>query len=153
MDSSQMTIVRTESSPFAAVEVRVKMTEIGQRILACFDEVYAAMEKGNLVQRGHNVAVYRNFRQGEIDMEVGVQVAAPFEPIGKVVCRQLPEGEAATLAYFGPYTGLAAAHAAVLDWVARSGRRAVGVGWEIYGDWDDDPAKLRTDVFQLLAPG
>ena len=22
--------------------------------------------------------------------------------------------------------------------------------WEIYGDWDDDPAKLRTDVLYLL---
>jgi hypothetical protein len=26
-----------------------------------------------------------------------------------------------------------------------------GVDWEIYGHWDDDPAKLRTDVFYLLA--
>ncbi len=22
--------------------------------------------------------------------------------------------------------------------------------WEVYGDWDDDPSKLRTDVFYLL---
>jgi hypothetical protein len=22
--------------------------------------------------------------------------------------------------------------------------------WEIYGDWDEDPAKLRTDIFHLL---
>jgi len=24
------------------------------------------------------------------------------------------------------------------------------VNWEIYGDWDDDPAKRRTDVYKLL---
>jgi hypothetical protein len=26
------------------------------------------------------------------------------------------------------------------------------VSWELYGHWEDDPAKLRTDVFYLLRP-
>jgi hypothetical protein len=24
------------------------------------------------------------------------------------------------------------------------------VNWEVYGDWDDDPARRRTDVYFLL---
>jgi hypothetical protein len=32
------------------------------------------------------------------------------------------------------------------------GRAQAGVNWEVYGDWDDDPAKRRTDVHALLAP-
>jgi hypothetical protein len=26
------------------------------------------------------------------------------------------------------------------------------VSWEVYGDWEDDPAKLRTDIYFLLRP-
>jgi hypothetical protein len=31
-------------------------------------------------------------------------------------------------------------------------RRQAGVNWEVYGDWDNDPAKRRTDVYKLLSP-
>jgi hypothetical protein len=26
------------------------------------------------------------------------------------------------------------------------------VSWEVYGDWDDDPARRRTDLYKLLSP-
>jgi len=31
-----------------------------------------------------------------------------------------------------------------------NGRVRGGTRWEIYGHWDDDPAKRRTDVFYVL---
>ena len=31
------------------------------------------------------------------------------------------------------------------------GPRLAGVSWEVYGDWDDDPAKRRTDIYHLCA--
>jgi hypothetical protein len=35
-------------------------------------------------------------------------------------------------------------------WCQETGH-AIGMPyWEIYGDWDDDPAKLRTDIVYLL---
>lgn len=37
------------------------------------------------------------------------------------------------------------------QWCARNGREPAGVNWEIYGDWEDDPAKRRTDVYFLLS--
>ena len=30
--------------------------------------------------------------------------------------------------------------------------RLARVNWEVYGDWDDDPAKRRTDIYFLLEP-
>ena len=44
------------------------------------------------------------------------------------------------------------AYAALDRWLADHGRRPAGVSWEIYGDWEDDPAKRRTDVYFLLEP-
>jgi effector-binding domain-containing protein len=56
----------------------------------------------------------------------------------------------ATTFHIGDYGGLGAAHEAVRDWCARTGRELAGPSWEVYGHWSDDPAKRRTDVFWLL---
>jgi hypothetical protein len=45
---------------------------------------------------------------------------------------------------------MAPAYAALEQWFRETGRRPAGVSWEVYGDWDDDPAKRRTDVYFLL---
>jgi hypothetical protein len=34
-----------------------------------------------------------------------------------------------------------------------AGREIALPFWEVYGDWSDDPAKLRTDVLYLLKNG
>jgi hypothetical protein len=38
----------------------------------------------------------------------------------------------------------------VSRWCAAEGRGLAGPRWEIYGDWHDDPAELRTEVYYLL---
>lgn len=50
-----------------------------------------------------------------------------------------------------PYAGLGAAHQAIHDWAAATGRRLAGPRWEIYGPHQDDPAELATEVYWLLA--
>jgi len=39
---------------------------------------------------------------------------------------------------------------AVLAWCADNSLTTAGVNWEIYGDWHEDPAKRRTDVYVLV---
>ena len=48
------------------------------------------------------------------------------------------------------YADLASAYAALDRWCEDTGRRPAGVSWQVYGDWEEDPAKRRTDVFFLL---
>ena len=49
-----------------------------------------------------------------------------------------------------PTRGLADAHSAIHEWAKESSRALAGTSWEIYGDWNDDPAKLETLVMYLL---
>ena len=62
----------------------------------------------------------------------------------------VPGGIAATVVRMGLYQKLSEAHAAVRRWCAEHGYALAGPNWEIYGDWTDNPAELRTDVFYLL---
>jgi effector-binding domain-containing protein len=85
-----------------------------------------------------------------MNIEVGVEVFQPFAGNGRVVCSSIPAGVVATAAHFGPYHRLGEAHDAVLKWCAAQGHALAGLSWEVYGHWDEDPAKLRTDVYWLI---
>jgi effector-binding domain-containing protein len=89
--------------------------------------------------------------KGDGSVEVGVQIVKPFEDTATVVCSATPGGRAATTAHYGEYSKLGPAHEAVMAWCKQQGERLAGPFWEVYGDWSDDPATLRTDVFYLLA--
>lgn len=112
------------------------------------DEVYAFVRSGGASQNGHNVMLYRD---DVPNVEVGVQVAEPFEPAGRVVPSVLPGGPVATAVHRGPYDGLDEAHVAIKAWCQSHRHALTGVRWEIYGDWREDPAELETTVRYLLA--
>ena len=89
-----------------------------------------------------------------INLEVGVELDAPFAGYGEVVGSATPAGAVATAVHFGPYGRLCEAHQAIRQWCADHGYAEAGPNWEIYGhwidEWNNDPTKIRTDVFYLL---
>jgi effector-binding domain-containing protein len=103
---------------------------------------------------GRHVAVYWD---NQINLEVGVEVAAPFPGHGEVVGSATPAGPVVTTTHYGPYSRLYEAHEAIRRWCASNGHSLAGPNWEVYGHWEDewnsDPTKIRTDVFYLLTAG
>lgn len=140
-------IVGTQAAVIAVARDTLPLDQIGGRILQLFDLVYAFLNTAEVEQTGHNVAVYLNDR---IDLEVGVPVSAPFEDTSDVYCSSLPAGRAAHTIHRGPYSQLGKAHHAVQRWCADQGLTTTGVNWEVYGDWNDNPSLLRTDVYYSL---
>lgn len=104
------------------------------------------------LQRGHNVFVYWPRGEGRLTLWVGFQVAAPFDPVGEIVCATIPGGEAAHAVHTGPYSELSRTWEPLLADIRGAGLSTSGVQWELYGDHDEDPARLRTDVFVLVRP-
>ena len=111
-------------------------------------EVWTFIRESAIPHYGLNLALYLD---GAIHLECGVLVARTFTDSGSVVCSSTPGGQVATAALIGPYHRLGETHQAILDWCIAQGHTLAGPSWEIYGHWDDDPSKLRTDVFYLLA--
>ncbi|PYV07340.1 MAG: AraC family transcriptional regulator [Acidobacteria bacterium] len=136
----------------AVVRERLRWTDLGKRLIPLLDRVYVAVRAGKVVQSGQNIFIYRDGSQDSVAVEAGVQVSERFEAVGDVFCAETPEGEAAVTAHIGPYSGLGVAHQAVIRWCGEHGRKRAGVWWEVYGDWQEDPAKLETEVYYLLQP-
>jgi len=112
------------------------------------DEVWACL-RANGINRGcRNVMLYRD---DVPNVEVGVELTQPCPLTGRVVASELPAGQVAMTVHRGPYGGLAAAHQAVVDWSAATGRRRAGPRWEVYGPHHDDPAQVWVEVYYLLS--
>ena len=145
-----VTIVDVAPSLIAAVRRQTVYPDVPRELIAGLDVVWAIV-RGKSLQHGHNVALYRPLGGNAVDVTCAVQVAAPFQPEGEVVCLDMPTGRAATATHVGPYNRLGETHRAVAEWALANGHRLAHVSWEVYDDPVDDPDQLRTGVYMLLA--
>jgi effector-binding domain-containing protein len=140
-------IVEVAPRTLACRRKRVRWSEIGTSIHAGLDAVYAFLKSAPVKQQGQNVCVYREPDAEGIELDAGVEVSGPFEPVGSIICAATPGGRAAHVVHLGEYAALRAAYDAIETWCQQSGIARTGICWEMYGDWHDDPAQRRTDVF------
>jgi len=142
------------SHPIAVIRRRVSPKELPKIVPQLCGLVWTTLKSAQITDAGRHVAIYRHADGGLLDIEVGVEVGSPFPGRDEVVGSTLPAGDVATLAHFGPYHKLADAHQALRQWCTAHARTPAGISWEIYGhwldEWNQDPSKIRTDIFYLL---
>ncbi len=113
--------------------------------------VWNAVKAQQIKGAGRHVSLYLD---GQINLEIGVELETACPGSGEVVGSQLPTGTVATTTHLGPYSQLHLAHAAIRSWCAANEHTIAGPSWEIYGHWESawngDPSRIRTDVFYLL---
>lgn len=147
-------LVRTEfAGPrrLAAIRAQTTRQQLGSDIVRLLDLVWPVLREQG-VSTDHNVVVYYPGEAGRFTIEAGVEALTDFTDRGQVRHASTPAGEVAVATHYGEYSDLASAYAALESWCKDTGRRPAGVNWEVYGDWAEDPAKRRTDVFFLLEP-
>src|SRR5579859_3261713 len=134
----------------AVIRSRVRPQELSKFVPAACGEVWSFFRSAGLPRPGRHTALYL----GDEMVEVGAEIAVPFNGNERIHYSQLPGGTVAMTAHFGPYQRLGDAHSAIRQWCAGQGRQLSGVCWEIYGHWEEswnhDSSKIRTDVFHLL---
>jgi effector-binding domain-containing protein len=138
--------------PLAVVRRRAQPKELKNVVPEACGLVWNVLRSQQVAGAGRHVAVYLDC---EINVEVGVELDAPFAGCGEVVPSNTPAGTVATTTHHGPYQLLGQAHEAIRRWCANNGHTPTGPNWEVYGhwrdEWNDDPSKITTDVFYLLA--
>jgi effector-binding domain-containing protein len=146
--------VRLETVPARALAVvrrHASSRELARIVPEACGLVWSFLRAQQVPGAGRHVALYRD---GEINLEVGVELDAPFASDGEVIASATPAGPVATAVHLGPYGGLHETHQAILRWCAGQGYDLAGPSWEIYGhwqdEWNDEPSRIRTDVFYLL---
>lgn len=148
----EVTVRSVASRHIVAVRERRKWGQLGGALIPLLDRVYAAVRAKQVIQTGHNVFVFRDGSPDGVTVEVGVEGSFVADASEVLVAVLTPAGEAAATVHRGPYSGLGAAHEAIVRWCPEHDRRHANVWWEVYGDWHEDEARLETEVFYALDP-
>jgi effector-binding domain-containing protein len=142
-------IAATTATPTAVIRETTTWERFPTLWGELLDEVWADVRNAG-IQAGRNVMLYLD---DVPTVEVGVELDRTLvAPAGRVVASALPEGRAATTVARGAPSreGLAAAHAAVVEWSRANGHELTGSRWEVYDHWRDDPDSFETAVYWLL---
>lgn len=146
----EMKIHSVSARHLAVVRQQRKWSELGKHLIPLLDRVYAKVRTGKVIQNGQNVFVYKDGTKDRLTVEVGVEVADRFDGIEEVVYSSTPSGEVASTLHVGPYSNLGAAYDALIQWCEENHYLRANMWWEVYGDWEEDPNKLQTEIFYLL---
>jgi effector-binding domain-containing protein len=142
------------SRPLAVVRRRASLQELPKVIPDACGAVWNAVKAKKIAGAGRLVAVYLD---DEMNLEVGVELAAAIDDQDNIFGSATPAGAVATAVHFGPYARLPEAHRAIRQWCANHGYALAGPSWEIYDHWKEawksNPAEIRTDVYYLLKAG
>jgi len=148
-------IVQTEAQATAAIHLVVPRAEIQQVMGPAIAEVMAAVAAQGLTPAGPVFSYHPRIDPEVFDFEVGVPVASPVAPVGRVVASTLPAARVARTIYHGPYEGLGAAWGE-FDAAIRAQGHEPGPGvWECYvtgPDASPDPAAWRTELNHPILP-
>ncbi|MDX2205679.1 MAG: GyrI-like domain-containing protein [Hyphomicrobiaceae bacterium] len=140
---------RFEPVPFAAVRRRTNFPQVPAALIAGLDDVWTFI-RARSIAHGHNVAVYRKLAGEDVEMTCGVTVTAPFTGAGEIIFAATPAGLAATAVHVGPYADMGETYDAIAGSAGHQGLAPAGVNWEVYGDWQSDPALLETTLHMLV---
>jgi effector-binding domain-containing protein len=153
-EESGVSVIAVDARPTIVVRETTTWADFPSRWKVMLDEVYAVVREagGRGVEAAgagwQNVMLYENDLP---TVEVGVLGRGYAGGRGRVVASALPGGQVARIVHRGSYAELGAAHRAVLEWCAASGRSVTGRRWEIYGHWREQTDELETEVCYELA--
>ncbi|MEJ2748487.1 MAG: MerR family transcriptional regulator [Anaerolineae bacterium] len=141
--------------------MRMKQVELVQQIETeqarltrlglLYQELFAALGQHDVVPAGPVMGIYydEEYKERDVDIETAVPVTGGSLPKGRVVLRELPGAQMASLVRQGPYDDFAPAYQALMGWIEANGYRIVGPNREIYLRGPEagiDPAEFVTEI-------
>ena len=124
-------VVLKELGPQWIVSVREVIPGF-RTIGTLFGKLYGAL--GPLGSQGLTAAVFHDeeFKENEVDVEVGVYLKQAVSVSAPLSVRQLPAATAASIVHHGAFNRISEAYLAVLHWMDANGYRKAGPARELF---------------------
>lgn len=147
------TIVTVAAQDTAVIRLDIARSAMRTEMGPAIAELMRELAAQQLQPSGPLFSRHFTMHADRFDFEVGVPVAVPPAPAGRMQASTLPAGKVARAVLEGDYSGLADGWAALLDWVKAHGFATAPGLWEVYvkgPEADPDPAAWRTQLNKPL---
>jgi effector-binding domain-containing protein len=147
-------IVETTVQPIAVIRLIVPRAEIQDVMDPAHRELQETVAAQGVAPTGPWFTHHLRMDPEVFDFEIGVPVAAPISPAGRVAAGEWPAATVARTVYHGSYEGLASAWGEFEAWIAAEGLTSALDLWERYltgPESDPDPATWQTELSRPLA--
>jgi effector-binding domain-containing protein len=125
-------IVHTEAQPAAVIHVTVAKDKIREVMGPGLKELRDTLAAQGIEPTGPWFTHHLALSSSQWDFEIGLPIAVPIEPQGRVKPGELPALTAARTVYHGGYEGLGSAWGELMSWIEAEGHVAAPSLWEIY---------------------
>jgi effector-binding domain-containing protein len=137
----------------AVIRLTIPRAEIRNVMGPGIGELLAAVAAQGIAPAGPVFSHHLRMDPGIFDFEVGVPVAKPVSPAGRVKLGELPSKKVARTVYHGAYEGLGAAWGEFDVWIKANRHTPAPDLWECYvagPESSPDPANWRTELNRPL---
>lgn len=138
----------------AVIQLTVARADIAHAIGPGIQELAGELAAQGVQAAGVWFARYLTMTPDTFELEIGIPVATPVTPAGRVTPGRIPAARVARTVFHGHYAGLHAAWTEFGAWLAAQGLTPAAGMLECYltgPDVDPDPATWRTELKQPLA--
>ncbi|MCI4567104.1 GyrI-like domain-containing protein [Lysobacter sp. CFH 32150] len=152
LDTPQIT--QTSAQSAAIIRLTIPREEMPHVMGPAIGELMATIAAQGIAPAGPLFSHHLTMPSDTFDFEVGVPIAAPVNPVGRVQPGQLPAVKVARTVYHGGYEGLGSAWGEFMGWIAENGHTPAPNLWECYvagPESSPDPANWRTELNRPLA--
>lgn len=146
-------IAQTEAVQTATIRFTIPRHEIQHVMGPAIQEVMQTVAGQGLTPAGPVFSYHQKMDPETFDFEVGVPVASPVTPAGRVQASQLPARKVARVNYHGPYEGLGEAWGEFAGWIEGQGLETTPDLWEFYAagpETGPDSSQWRTELVKPL---
>lgn len=146
-------ITQTDAMTTATIRLTIPRHEIQQVMGPAIQEVMGTVFGQGLTPAGPVFSYHHKMDPETFDFEVGVPLASPITPAGRVQVSALPARKVARTTYRGPYEGLGEAWGEFTDWIEGQGLSMAPDLWEFYAagpETGPDSSTWRTELVKPL---
>lgn len=151
IDTPQIT--QSTAQDTAVIHLQIPRAEIQHAMGPAIGEVMAAVAAQGIAPAGPVYSHHFRMDPDTFDFVVGVPVATPVTPVGRVIAGQLPAAKVARTIYHGDYEGIGDGWGEFMAWIEDEGLTPGPDLWECYAvgpESGPDSAAWRTELNRPL---
>lgn len=151
IDAPQVT--QTTAQIAAVIRLTIPRSEIQQVMGPGFGELMGTIAAQGIAAAGPLFSHHFKMDPATFDFEIGVPIARPVTPTGRVKPGELAARKVARTVYHGGYEGLGAAWGEFGKWLEANGHQPAADMWECYvvgPESGPDSSKWRTELNRPL---